>query len=145
MSSLQNNTKSKSWVSANIRLEDVLKTFRRRLEEIFSVNFFIFQDVFKTCVCKTSWRRRLTNTSWRRLGDVLENKKCWKTSWKNSWRRVKDVLWIHVCLGDRWLLICIHLLFIWKNDLPSFTFTLTLKNTRLRNKFKYQKKQVWHV
>ena len=54
------------------RLEDVLKTFSKRLEDVFARGL---EDVLKT-----SWRH-LGKTSWRRLEDVL----------KTSWRRIEDV------------------------------------------------------
>ena len=39
----------KEYNPANIRLgEDVLKTSSRRLQDVFSVTFFVFQDVLKT-------------------------------------------------------------------------------------------------
>ena len=96
-----------------IRLEDVLKTFKR-LEDVLKMSWRPF--------CKTSWKRLenvlktswedVLKTSWRRLGNVL------KTSWRraaktnilvltktssedvrlrrrySSWsRRLQDVLW----------------------------------------------------
>ena len=55
----------------NIRLgENILTTSGRRLENVFNVTFFVFQDVLKTSsrrVCKASHSRRLE--------DVLEGEK----------------------------------------------------------------------
>ena len=72
------------------RLEDVFpirlpKTSSRRLCKTSSTRF---QGVFITssrCVCKTSSRRRLVIMSWKRLKDVLEDKKMLQ------WRRLQDV------------------------------------------------------
>ena len=78
------------------RLEDVLETSWRRLQG----NIFCFirclENVLKTSckeILKTSWRnfedvfgRRIANTSWRRLGDVLEDENLLR------WRRLEDVL-----------------------------------------------------
>ena len=60
------------------------KTPSRRLEDVFSVTLFVFQDVFKTYlqyvflkhkrICKTSCNY-VFKTSSRRLQDVLEDKK----------------------------------------------------------------------
>ena len=62
------------------RLQDVSW---RRLQKVFSVTFFVFQDVLKTSwrILKTSWK-----TSWRRLEDIL------KTSWKTKNCYSEDVL-----------------------------------------------------
>ena len=75
-------------VSANIRLvEDVLKTSRRHLQDVFSVTFFCLPRRPEDIIA-----RRLANTSWKRLEDVLQ------TSWKTSCKRLEDVLktsWRH--------------------------------------------------
>ena len=70
---------------ANIRLdEDVLKTSWRHLQRN---NFLSF---------KTSWRRRLTDTSSRRLEETSWRrlaKTFWRRLWKRSWKHVlEDVL-----------------------------------------------------
>ena len=69
-------------IPANIRLgEDVLKTPWSRLEDVFSVTFFCLPRRLEDIIA-----RRLANTSWKRLEDVL------MTSWKTSWRRLESVL-----------------------------------------------------
>ena len=75
---------------ANIRLyENVLKTSSRRLQDVFSVTFFCLPRRLEGIIAK-----RLTNTSWRRLGrrfkDVL--KTSWRRFRKTSWRRPEDIL-----------------------------------------------------
>ena len=74
-------------IPANICLgEDVLKISWRRLKDLLSVTFFVFQDVFfrkmKNCftedVFKTSWKKRNV---------------CWGTS-LSAWK--KPVIRIHV-------------------------------------------------
>ena len=91
---------------ANIRLgEDVLKTYWRHLQDVFSVTFFCLlrrlEDVLKTSWrhnCKTSCKHVL-KTSWKRLEDVL--KRSWKTkcvTLKTSWRRLRDALENKKCL-----------------------------------------------
>ena len=75
--SLTNNT-------ANIRLsEDVLKTSSRRLQ----CNIFCLPRRLEDIIA-----RRLANTSWRRLEDVL------KTSWRCLARRLEDIL--GRCIAD---------------------------------------------
>ena len=59
-----------------IRLQDVFKTFRRRLQDIFKTSC---QDVFKT--------------SSKSPQDVLKN--VFKTSWKTSLRHLQDVFKMH--------------------------------------------------
>ena len=66
------------------RLEDILKTSWRRLENVLKASSRYLDDVFARCleeVLKTSWKR-LSKTSWRCLEDVLQM----------SWRRLTDVL-----------------------------------------------------
>ena len=115
----------------------VLKTSWRRLGRHLGK---ILEDFLKTC-CEYIMKTSLDDVLQTRFEDVLQKlwkmKNCYleddlKTFWKTR----------NVCFGDIWLLICIYLLFVWKNDLPSFAFTLILKNTRVCNKFKYQEKQV---
>ena len=99
-----------AWTNqANIRLgEDVLKMSWRRIEDVFSVTFFCLPRRLKDII-----GRRLANTSWRCLEDVLED--VLKTSWRRfrktfckyvlktssrrlgrrkvlRWRRLQDVL-----------------------------------------------------
>ena len=98
-------------VSANIRLvEDVLKTSRRHLQDVFSVTFFCLprrlEDIIARRLANTSWRRledilgrRIANTSWRRLQDVF--KRSWKTksfTLKTSSRCLQDVSENKKCL-----------------------------------------------
>ena len=65
--------KKGSTFPANIRLgENVLKTSSRRLQDVFSVTFFCLPRRLEDIIA-----RRLANTSWRRLEDVL------KTSWRH--------------------------------------------------------------
>ena len=84
----------------NIRLgEDVLKTSSRHLQGVFSVRYFCLPRRLED-VLKTSWKRlarrledilgrRIANTSWRRLEDVLEDEKCYAEDvFKTSWRRL---------------------------------------------------------
>ena len=69
----------------------------RRTEDVFSVTFFVFQDVLKT-----SWRR-LEDIIARRLQTRLEDvfRMSWKTksvTLKTSWRPLEDVLENKKCL-----------------------------------------------
>ena len=60
-----------------------ISCFPRRLEDVFSVTLFVFQDVFKTSsrrVCKTSCNY-VFKTSWKTKNVTL----------KTSWRRLEDV------------------------------------------------------
>ena len=62
-------------------LEEALKTFSKRLEDVLKTSWRCLEDVFA---------RRLEDvlkTSWRRLEDVWPRQICW--SW---WRRLEDVL-----------------------------------------------------
>ena len=65
-------------------LEDVLKTFWKRLEDVWK----LLEDVLKTS------SKRLKDVFARSLEDVFEN--VWKKSWqdvlKTSWKRLEDVL-----------------------------------------------------
>ena len=67
----------------------LVKTYWRRLENVFSVTFFCLprrlEDVLGRCIANTFWRRLpdvwktksvTLKTSSRRLEEVLENKKC---------------------------------------------------------------------
>ena len=83
----------------NCYAEDVLKTFRRRLQDTFPRRL---QGVFKTSsrrFWKTSWRR-LGQTFWRRLEDVSLRRICW--SWS---RRLADVFWRLMIKGNILFLI----------------------------------------
>ena len=68
------------------------KTSSRRLEDVFSVTLFVFQDVFKTYLqyvflkrLQDVFARRLAIMSSRRLQDVLEDKKML------HWRHLQDI------------------------------------------------------
>ena len=91
---------------ANIRLgEDVLKTFWRRLQDVFSVTFFRLPRRLEDIIA-----RRFANTSWRRLEDILQD--VLKTSWrhfrktyckyvlKTSSRRLQEVLADEKCYAE---------------------------------------------
>ena len=83
----------------NCYAEDVLKTFRRRLQDTFPRRL---QGVFKASsrrFWKTSWRR-LGQTFWRRLEDVSLRRICW--SWS---RRLADVFWRRMIKGNILVLI----------------------------------------
>ena len=88
------------------RLEDVLKTSWRRLENVLKTSWRGIEDVFARrleVVLKTSWRRMektnilvLTKTSWTRLEHVIWRRMINKNIFvfiKTSWRRLEDVFW----------------------------------------------------
>ena len=104
----------------------LVKTYWRRLEDVFSVTVFCLprrlQDVWIRLQGMIA--RRLTNTSWRRLEDVLRRRIA-KTSWirlgrrkivslKTSLWRLEDVLDDKRCLlakynrKKHWLLSTYH-------------------------------------
>lgn len=67
------------------------------LEAAFSVTFFIFQGAFMTCLqdifLKASQRRRLVNTSWRILKEILRGRienVFWSCLANTSWRRLQN-------------------------------------------------------
>ena len=88
------------------RLQDMSS---RRLQDVFSVKFFVFQDVFA-----------------RRLQDVVEDEKllrwrCIEDVFKTSWRPA-NVCWEYTSKFPNHLMIWLQNLFIF------FTTSLSLKN-----------------
>ena len=109
------------------RLEDVLKTSSKRLQDFLKVCWRRFsrrvEDVLKTSwrcledILKTSWRfledvlQDVLKTSWKRLENVL------KTSWRRmaktkilvltklSWRRLEDTFWRHKAKANKFVLV----------------------------------------
>ena len=71
----------------------------RRLQHVFSVKIFVFQDVLKT-----SWRcpedvlKTSRKTSWRRFGrrKIVMLKMSWRCLEDMSWRRLEDMSWKHL-------------------------------------------------
>ena len=96
------------------RVQDVFKIclkdmLSRRLDKVFSITIFVFQDIFKTnCemssrhLCKMSSRSlgRWGMLRWRRVEDVF--KACLEGVFKASWRPT-NVCWVVV---SRMCMIC---------------------------------------
>ena len=71
----------------------LVKTYWRRIQDVFSVTFLCLPRRLEDTIRKTSYKHVL-KTSWRRLGrrfkDVLKTP--WRSFRKTAWRRLEDVL-----------------------------------------------------
>ena len=82
----------------------------RRTEDVFSVTFFCLPRRLEDIIA-----RRLANTSWRRLEDVLEDEKCYaedvfKTSWKT-----RNVCWAALLMNAGYIFSLMWFKNSWNN------------------------------
>ena len=71
-----------------------MKTFSRRVEDVFSVTFFVFRDVFLKTSCKHVWKtscKEVLKMPWRHIWKT-SCKHALKTSWKMKNHYAEDVL-----------------------------------------------------
>ena len=87
----------------------LVKTYWRRLENVFSVTIFCLPRRLEDIIA-----RRLANTSWRRLEDVLEDEKCYAEDVFKTSCRTRNVCWV-VTIITRYfhffLIICYQMWF----------------------------------
>ena len=111
----------------------------RSVEDVFSARFFVFQDVFKISsrrVYKTFYWRRLSSTSWRRLGrwNIVMLKLSWNVCWE-ALINAKPTKQLIVLLTEILLIKCVLDIYVqkvlrWKSDI---TFNFKVESNQILN------------